>query len=290
MIPPGLGRWTLSGKRSCKVIIEQWEAIRCGLNKKSCDLISEERQMKRKIVAVFLVTCISCIAGAADTIAPLPVADIGSDLLGLLSVKYNGTTYTTAQLATGTTTRYYAIGMWDQSVPALWVDSGVRAVWVEGTALPADIYSIPNSSNAKVNDGASRADNFKWNGTGTGGSNNSDMSSMDALPYMETMFANPAKVIFYFERGTGYDLGTVYGITGGVLGAPIALTAAAWTPTAITYTGGVVKAYSLTFDQPVNGVRFAVPGGDALTVCTIPEPATMIMLGLGGLALLRKRS
>jgi len=289
MIPPGLGGRTLPGKRFCKdKIIEQWitESIRCGLNKKSCDLISEERQMKRKIVAVFLVTCISCIAGAADTIAPLAAGDIGSDPLGLLSVKYNGTTYTTAQLATGTTTRYYAIGMWDQSVPAVWVDSGARAVWVEGSATPLDIYQIPGSSTPKSNDGASRADNFAWNGNG---SNASDMSTMDALPYMETMFANPATVIFYFERGTGYDLGNVYGITGGVLGAPIALTAAAFTSTAIAYTGGVVKAYSLTFDLPVNGVRFAVPGGDALTVCTIPEPATLSILAIGGLLALRRR-
>jgi len=33
MIPPGLGRRTLPGKRFCKVIIEQWEAIRCGLQR-----------------------------------------------------------------------------------------------------------------------------------------------------------------------------------------------------------------------------------------------------------------
>ena len=285
MIPPGLGGRTLPGKRFCKdKIIEQWitESIRCGLNKKSCDLISEERQMKRKIVAVFLVTCISCIAGAADTIAPLAAGDIGSDPLGLLSVKYNGTTYTAAQLATGTTTRYYAVS--DGLVPP--GDSGVRAVWVEGSATPLDIYQIPGSSTPKSNDGASRADNFAWNGNG---SNASDMSTMDALPYMETMFANPATVIFYFERGTGYDLGNVYGITGGVLGAPIALTAAAFTSTAIAYTGGVVKAYSLTFDLPVNGVRFAVPGGDALTVCTIPEPATLSILAIGGLLALRRR-
>jgi len=285
MIPPGLGGRTLPGKRFCKdKIIEQWitESIRCGLNKKSCDLISEERQMKRKIVAVFLLTCISCIAVAADTIAPLPVADIGSDPSGLLSVKYNGTTYTTAQLGVGTTTRYYAVS--DGLVPP--GDSGVRAVWVEGTATPLDIYQIPNSSTPKSNDYASRADNFAWAGNG---SNASDMSTMDALPYMETMFANPATVIFYFERGTGYDLGNVYGITGGVLGAPIALTAAAWTPTAIAYSGGSVKAYSLTFDLPVNGVRFAVPGGDALTVCTIPEPATLSILAIGGLLALRRR-
>jgi len=46
MIPPGLGGRTLPGKRFCKdKIIEQWitEAVRCGLNRKSCYLISEER-------------------------------------------------------------------------------------------------------------------------------------------------------------------------------------------------------------------------------------------------------
>lgn len=232
--------------------------------------------MKKKIVAAFLVVSISCIAGAG--IAPLAAGDIGTNADGLASITYNGTTYQTWQLGLGTTTRYYAVS--NGLVPA--GDSGVRAVWTAGSTTPTDIYQIPSTSNPKSGDIGAKADNFKWAG--------SDISSIDALPYMETMFAQPATVIFYFERGTGYDIGNVYGITGGVVGDAIPLTAAAFTSTAIVHAGGSVKAYVLTFDTPVDGVRFAAPGADAFTICTIPEPATMVMLGLGGLALLRKRS
>ena len=55
MIPPGLGGRTLPGKRFCKdKIIEQWitEAVRCGLNRKSCYLISEERQDEKVYVCI----------------------------------------------------------------------------------------------------------------------------------------------------------------------------------------------------------------------------------------------
>jgi len=219
--------------------------------------------------SLMMIAVLSCPTQAADTIAPLPVADITFNTTGLLSVKHGGTTYTTAQLGLGTTLRYYAVS--NGLVPP--GDSGVRAVWVEGTGVPVDLFVIPNSSNAKSNDYASRADNFAWNGTG---SNASDMASIDALPYLETMFANPVKVIFCFERG-GNDSGTVYGIRGGVLGTGITLTGTTSYGGAMAYTGGSAYAFKLTFDQAVNGIRIAAPGFDALTICTIPgSPAVYL--------------
>jgi len=247
--------------------------------------------MKRKIVAVFLLTCISCIAVAVDTISPLASADVSwaTDAgwnTSLVSVKHNGTTYATWQLATGTTTRYYAVS--NGLVPP--GDSGVRAVWVEGSATPLDIYQIPLTSTPKSNDYASRADNYAWTGSG---SNGCDLASLDALPYMDIMFANPATVVFCFERG-GNDSGTVYGITGGVLGTGITVTSGTSYGGAMTFlvggiTSNTAKAFKLTFDVPVDGIRLAASGFDALTVCTIPEPATLSILAIGGLLALRRR-
>ena len=156
--------------------------------------------MKKVLVSLLLISIVG-LAGA-NTITPLYNANVTTDASGLTSLTWGGTTYTTAQLGLGTTTRYYAVA--DENGG----DSGARVAVPndDGTWDKAGAYTIPGSSTLKEGDFGAKADNFFW-GSPT------DISSIDGMPYMEVIFAAPTTEIFYFERGTTYDTGTINGLS-----------------------------------------------------------------------------
>ncbi len=94
--------------------------------------------------------------------------------------------------------------------------AGGTAVWNDGDPLPADLAEVADTSNAKVGDVASHVDNNTWV---VAGANN--ISSLDGLPFQQTIFASPVNTIFVFERG-GNDNGTILPILlNDTLGTPL---------------------------------------------------------------------
>jgi len=170
----------------------------------------------------------------------------------IVSLRYEGVEYVVANgdLVLGTTTRWY--------IPA----GGVATLWVEGDPAPA--ATVAGTSDPKVGDVGSKADNFLFR---LGGSNN--ISSVDGIDFQETIFAFLADTFFLFERG-GNDTGTWQAILAdGSLGQPVAFSAASVYANTGVDVGGQ-NAFGVVFktDVPVQGVRITASGHDTLSIST----------------------
>jgi len=216
-----------------------------------------------------------CGAVQADMLSGLADVTVVDD--AIVSLQYSGTGYVVADgdLILGTTTRWY--------IPT---DTGVETLWAEGDPAPA--ATVSGTSNPKDGDVGSKADNFLFRLDGS-----TNISSIDGIDFQETVFPVLVDTIFVFERG-GNDKGTWHAILAdGSLGAEVAFDkASAGGPYANTGVNvGGQNAYGVVFttDVLVKGVRITASGHDTLSISAIPEPATIALLGLGGLALLRRR-
>ena len=161
------------------------------------------------VTLVFVLTVGVASAGMVTGFSAVTVDDSSDPgTVTLTDLTYNGVTYTSAQFIFGTTTRFYDS------------ETGSTEVWTEGTGVPGNIVNVPGSSSPKAGDVGSHGDNALWLTEGDG----PDISSLDALPYQETLFSSPVNVVFVFERG-GNDDGTIIPIlVGGGLGMPSTLT------------------------------------------------------------------
>ena len=227
--------------------------------------------MKKHVLVILAAIVLLCSAGRADMLSGLPDATVVDDVL--VSLEYLGTEYTPGDLILGTTTRWY--------IPT---DTGIETLWPEGDPAPA--ATVSGTSNPKDGDVGSKADNFVFR---VGSSN--DISSIDGIDFQQTIFPVLVDTIFVFERG-GNDNGTVQAILADdSLGTALTLTkgGAPYASTGVDVGGQAAFGYVLTTDVPVKGLRITASGHDALSISAIPEPATIALLGLGGLSLLRRR-
>ena len=233
--------------------------------------------MKRHFLVTFpaivLLSMLLCSAAWADMLSGLPDVTVVDD--AIVSLGYLGTEYVVADgdLILGTTTRWY--------IPT---DTGIETLWPEGD--PAPPATVSGTSNPKDTDVGSKADNFLFRLDG-----NTNISSLDGIDFQQTVFPTLVDTIFVFERG-GNDNGTVQVILADdSLGTALTLTknGAPYASTGVDVGGQTAFGYVLTTDVPVKGLRITASGHDALSISAIPEPATIALLGLGGLALLRRR-
>jgi hypothetical protein len=213
--------------------------------------------MRRQFLATAFVTVLLstlfCGAVRADQLTGFSDVTVEND--AVVSLRYDGTEYVVADgdLMLGTTTRWY--------IPA----GGVATLWEEGTAAPAD--TVPGTSNAKVGDVGSKADNFQFRLNGA-----TNISSIDGIDYQETIFPELTDTIFLFERG-GNDTGTYEAILAdGSLGEPVAFNAAAvYADTGVDVNGQNAFGVVFTTDVRVKGVRITAGGHDTLCICAIPK-------------------
>jgi hypothetical protein len=206
-------------------------------------------------LTIVLLLALFCSGARADQLAG--VSDITMSGNNIVSIRYDGTEYVVANgdLILGTTTRWY--------IPAA---TGVPTLWEEGAPAPA--ATVAGSSDPKVADVGSKADNWTFGGSGSAGS----ISSIDGIDFQETIFPLPTKMIFVFERG-GNDNGMVQGILAdGSLGTPLNLTAngAPYANTGVDADGQNAFGYVFIADAPVMGLRITAPGHDALSVSAVP--------------------
>jgi len=219
-----------------------------------------------------LLSMLLCSTVQAHTLSGLPDVTVVDD--AIVSLQYLGTDYVVADgdLVLGTTTRWY-------------IDAGIETLWAEGDPAPA--ATVSGTSDPKEPDVGSNADNFFFGIEGDA----DNISSIDGIDFQQTVFPILVDTIFVFERG-GNDNGTVEAILADdSLGTALTLTknGAPYASTGVDVNGQTAFGYVLTTDVPVKGLRITASGHDALSISAIPEPATLALLGLGGLALLRRR-
>jgi len=209
------------------------------------------------ILILLAVVCTSAYADKLTGMSDVTVVD-GE----IISFRHDGVEYVVADgdVALGTTTRWY-------------VDGGVETLWVEGDPVPAAAPTAPNSSDAKVGDVGSKADNFLF--TLNGGTN---ISSIDGINFQETRFPFLTNTIFHFERG-GNDTGTWRAILAdGSLAAPVSFSGAVnYADTGVSVNGQNAFGVVFTTDVPVQGVRITAPGHDTLSISALavmPDTAT----------------
>lgn len=230
--------------------------------------------VKKSVLFAAVLSMVFCgAASAAHLLEGLPDVTVVDD--AIVNISYGGADYSPEGLILGTTSRWY--------IP----DGGEETLWVEGDPAPA--ATVGGTSNPKEGDVGSHADNFAFR---VDGSNN--ISSIDGIDFQQTIFPNLVDTVFLFERG-GNDEGTWQAILpDDTLGEPVAFSKAnAGGPYADTGVGvGGQNAYGVVFtsDEPIKGVRITASGHDTLSISAVPEPATIMLLGLGGFALLRRRS
>jgi hypothetical protein len=235
--------------------------------------------MKRHFLVTFPVTVLLsmllCSAVQADMLGGLSDVTVVDD--AIVSLQYSGTEYVVANgdLVLGTTTRWY--------IPT---DTGIETLWAEGDPAPA--ATVSGTSNPKEGDVGSKADNFLFKLDGS-----TNISSIDGIDFQQTIFPLLSDTFFLFERG-GNDTGTWQAIlSDGSLGAVVVFDKASaggpYANTGVDVNGQNAYGVVFTTDVLVQGVRITASGHDTLSISTIPEPATIALLGLGGLALLRRR-
>lgn len=210
---------------------------------------------RRLICSIFCVLALVTTSAQADRLIAL--ADVTVVNGAIVSLRYEGIEYAVANgdLMLGTTTRWY--------IPA----GGVPTLWAEGD--PAPVATVAGTSNPKVGDVGSNADNFFFAIEGDA----DNISSIDGIDFQETVFPVLSDTFFLFERG-GNDAGTWQAILAdGSLGAPVAFSAASvYANTGVNVAGQ--NAFGVVFktDVPVKGVRISASGHDTLSI-SIPSGA-----------------
>ena len=216
---------------------------------------------KKFVVLMLFVLAVAGTSAQADKLTGL--ADVTVVNGEIISLRYEGTEYVIADglLALGTTTRWY-------------IDGGVEVLWPDGDPVPAAAPTVAGTSDAKVGDVGSKADNFLFTLNGS-----TDISSIDGINFQQTLFPFWTKTIFHFERG-GNDNGTWQAILpDGSLGAPVPFTGqTAYANTGVGVNGQNAFGVVFTTDVPVQGVRITASGHDTLSIsalAVIPDIATL---------------
>ncbi len=206
-------------------------------------------------VVMLLVLAVASTPASADRLTGLSDVTVVDD--ELISFRYEGVEYVVANgdVELGTTTRWYVV-------------NGVEIMWPEGDPVPPEAPTVPNpSSNAKIGDVGSKADNFLFR---LNGANN--ISSLDGINFQETVFPFLTNTIFHFERG-GNDTGTWQAILAdGSLAPPVQFSGAThYADTGVNVGGQNAFGVVFTTDVPVKGVRISAEGHDTLSISALPR-------------------